>query len=116
MILRPAFMAIALVFSSLSHAGSGTVSTRIDRVMLHETGFGNCMARLEKAPGSVGLNCKENWVSFSCSGDFQPKNIAAMSFSTAQLALVMDNKVNVVVDDGRKHNGYCFAKKIELLK
>ena len=34
----------------------------------------------------------------------------------AQLALVTTKTVSVTINDAKKHNGYCFAQRIDVLK
>ena len=72
------------------------------------------MALLSEAPASAGLDCKGNWVSLSCTGDFVPRDAANRSFEMLQIALVSRAKVWALVTDGKKHNGYCLATRIDL--
>ena len=55
-------------------------------------------------------------MSFSCSGDFTSKDIAYRMFDTAQMAYALGHQVAVVVDDTKKHNGYCYANSIQVKK
>jgi hypothetical protein len=34
----------------------------------------------------------------------------------AQLALATNKSVMIVVDDSRRHNGYCFASRIDVIR
>ena len=38
----------------------------VTKTMIHEGQFGNCMAKLKPSPDQVGLDCKKDWVTFSC--------------------------------------------------
>lgn len=105
---------ILFTISSLLYASTATISNvTITRTLLENGNYGNCMILLSKAPG---LSCSGRWVSFSCDGTYQPRDSANMMFDSAQMALALGKKVNVRVDDLKKHNGYCFAYRIDVLK
>ena len=55
-------------------------------------------------------------VSFSCSGVFTEKDIAYRMFDQAQMAFAMERQVEIYVDDTKKHNGYCYGNRINVLK
>ncbi|WP_296809861.1 hypothetical protein [Thiocapsa sp.] len=55
-------------------------------------------------------------MSFSCSGHFTDAVRAFRMLDQAQLALAMNKTVMIVVDDSRRHNGYCFASRIDLIR
>jgi hypothetical protein len=78
--------------------------------------FGGCMAYLSVSPQESGLNCPAGrWVTMSCSGDLTSKSNAMRLFDSAQLAFVTNKTVSVTVDDAKKHNGWCFAARIDVL-
>lgn len=76
-----------------------------------DTTYGGCMAALSIAPGNV---CTGKWVTFSCSGNFTDKDRGYRMFDQAQLAYTLGKRVMVQVDTARKHNGYCFATRIDV--
>ena len=69
------------------------------------------MARTTPSAADVGLNCAPNWVSFSCSGDFNSVAIGNQKFANAQLAFVTGGSIIIAVNDNAKHNGYCVASR-----
>ncbi|MEP6358191.1 MAG: hypothetical protein ABJ084_03910 [Halioglobus sp.] len=73
------------------------------------------MAVVSPNPQAKGLDCKANWVSFSCSGDFNSKEIGYQKLEAAQLAMMTGTMVSIRIDDSKKHNGYCFAQRIDNL-
>ena len=73
------------------------------------------MVKLEVDLPSKGLNCPSPYVSFSCSGDFNSKDIAFHMFETAQLAQATGMEIAVYVDDTKKHGGNCYANGLFLL-
>ncbi|MEQ8692686.1 MAG: hypothetical protein RIC89_17860 [Pseudomonadales bacterium] len=101
-----------LLWSSSSSAAVSSVVTDVERTMVDSERFGGCMVLLADMPAT--LNCPDNWVSASCSGDFNSSNMGWRKFESAQIAKVADNRVRVYVDDGRKHNGRCFMLRIDL--
>ncbi|MCF7989323.1 MAG: hypothetical protein K9M02_02655 [Thiohalocapsa sp.] len=77
--------------------------------------FGGCMAQLSRDPGRY-LNCGANWVTFSCTGDFTDPVRGYRMLDQAQLALATGRAVGVEVTDSKKHNGYCFAQRIDVIR
>lgn len=83
--------------------------------------FGGCAVRLDKTGAAVAtaagqsVACPHLWVTFSCSGDHTSKSNALRMFDSAQMAFALDRKVNVRVDDSKKHNGFCFVKRIDVV-
>jgi len=86
--------------------------------------FGGCMANIslpakfiwpaECAP--TPAIAKDPWVTFSCTGDFATNQVQAYRLlDQAQLALAGNKKVDVYFTND-KHNGYCFAYRIDVIK
>ena len=108
---------LALMGSMNVFAARATLVSTIDRVLVTTNGtFGNCMAFLNQPLAPLGVNCPDQWVTFSCSGDFVTVSEARLMFDTAQIALAMNKEVRVYLTDNLKHNGYCFASRIDLLR
>ena len=75
-----------------------------------------CMVLLSESPADLGLDCPSSrWVTFSCSGVHASKSGAQRAFDSAQLAFVTRRQTIVWVDDTRKHNGFCFASRIDVV-
>lgn len=113
--------AITLGFA-LSSLNAGSVGAdtgwvtgaRVTITLVDASGnYGGCMALLDKNPKSVLPACGNNWVSFSCTGTYAPKDLAYRMFDTAQLALVTNKTVAVLFDDTKLHNAYCYASRID---
>ena len=60
----------------------------VTRIMTDSNFFGGCMAKLSPNPKSLLPECNDDWISFSCTGEFMPKDMAGKLYSSAQLALV----------------------------
>jgi hypothetical protein len=114
-----ALAAVALLVASAVAGGAtsnvvGTVTAvRLDA----GSNFGGCMAKLSVSPKTKLPECGASWVSFSCSGQYTDEVRAYRLLDQAQLALAAGRDVQVQVwfDDTRKHNGYCFAYRIDVL-
>lgn len=109
--------AVALLLSGPALAGSGYLIASVTSVLMNaDSTFGGCMAALSVSPQSVLPGCQPTWVSFSCSGDFTDTVRAYRMVDIAELALAADKPVYVEFSDDLKHNGYCFASRIDVLK
>lgn len=110
-----------LVFAILappSFSAEGVVrDARVVRTLQADGGrWGECMALLDRAINQSGIDCPGQWVSFSCSGDFNTKDSAYKMFDTAQMAMALDLPVLVIADDQRKHSGWCYANRIDIMR
>ena len=100
--------------SSSKTAGFGGAT--IKNIIIDSEAFGGCMIHVDKVLASKGLDCPFNWVSFSCFGNFNSKDLAYRKLDQAQMAMALNKTVFIVVDDTKKHNGYCFVKRIDINK
>ena len=107
---------LALINFSNAWGASANMTTTVERVLTSAgTLYGGCMALLEGEPSSTGLVCTGRWVTFSCSGDFASRQDALRNFEMAQLAYALEKRVRVTLQDNFTHNGYCFARRIEMM-
>lgn len=91
------------------------ISARVDSVLFSaDDRWGGCMALLSEDPQTVRPSCASGWVTFSCTGDFTDRVRAYRMADQAQLALATGNRVFVMIDENKKHNGYCFASRIDV--
>ncbi len=103
--------------STGAHAAQAWVQDQIERTLVSTELYGGCMVRLQSTQlAPLGLNCPDRWVTFSCTGDLQPKDVAARMFDSAQLAIALNRNFRVLVTDQMKHNGYCFGKRVHVLR
>ncbi len=104
-------------FVMAADAAQVKVTATVTKTMVADNDrWGGCVASLDVKLAAKGLDCPGKSVSFSCSGDFTTKDIAYRMFDTAQMAYAMGHRVVVTVDDAKKHNGYCYANRIEVRK
>lgn len=99
-------------------AATATMSTTVVRTLATENErFGGCMARVAAGINeATGLDCERDWVTFSCSGEHTDKASAMRMFDSAQLAFMADRRVVIEVDDARKHNNFCFARRVDVMQ
>jgi hypothetical protein len=74
------------------------------------------MTQLSVNPAGVLPTCAVGWVTFSCTGDFTDPVCAYRMVDQARLALASGRPVAVWIQDDKKHNGYCFANRIDVLR
>jgi len=113
-------LVLALVATpfGVGQATTESIDTSITRTLAAADGaFGGCMAALDVAPSDSGLDCPagNKWVTFSCSGEHTTRSDALRMYDSAQMAFITGRKVRVWVDDTRKHNGFCFVTRIDVL-
>ena len=93
------------------------VTANIERTLVTGDGkWGGCMVKTQVNFQQLGLNCPAGWVTFSCTGDFTSKDVAYRMFDSALLAFALGNPVFMAVDDSKKHNGFCYVGRIDVLQ
>jgi len=103
--------------STAAFGATAALTGKVDRVMIqNDGGFGGCMAQLTVNPKAALPACGGGWITFSCTGDFTDPVSAYRSVDQAQLALATNKNVLVIIDDSRRHNGYCFASRIDVAR
>lgn len=91
------------------------LTARVDSVLFSaDDRWGGCMALLSVDPQTVRPSCAPGWVTFSCTGDFTDRVRAYRMADQAQLALATGKTVFVIIEENKKHNGYCFASRIDV--
>jgi len=107
---------LALLSSPVANADTAMISAKVKRVLLTGNGqYGGCMVLLTTSVNASLPNCPGSWVSLSCTGDFSPKDSAYRMLDVAQMAKALNSTIYVFVDDTKKHNGYCYSNRIDIL-
>jgi hypothetical protein len=112
--LRPIILLMVLSASGPVLSAQGVHKGDIIRTLVDNERFGGCMVRIAPGPEVTLSTCKRNWATFSCSGDFNSKSEGELKFQSAQLAMLSGKPVKVTLDDSKKHNGYCFVRRIDV--
>ena len=100
------------------HALTYFDTVSIERLLTHDTNFGQCMALVSKIP--PGVSCSSpggqvGWVTFACDGTFGSKSANLARFSNVQLAFVTGGQVVVYADDSKKLNGHCYSPRVDVI-
>ena len=103
-------------FALNSQAATSALTTTVTKVLSDTEKYGGCMASLAISPTTKLAGCSANWVSFSCTGTFADKALAFANFENAKMALAMNKQVYVEFDDSKRHNNYCFARRVDVIK
>lgn len=116
-----ATVALSFVFFPLlASAEKASVVGKVAKIQ--ESLNGDCLIKLDKPiannNGGALLNCANEWVSFSCTGNFNPKDVAYHKFDLARDAFLKNDYVlTLTIDDAKKEgNGYCFVESVILSK
>lgn len=95
--------------------------TSITDTLQQDDVYGGCMARISPAPSTIttssgaALNCTgDRFVTFDCEGKYGSKSGGNSRFNTAVAALITERKVQVLVSDTPKINGFCRVVRIDL--
>ncbi len=108
---------LAALASPTAWAATRTIaSATVNKVMVNAVDYGGCMASLSVNPKALLPACNAGWITFSCTGEFTDAVRAYRMLDQAQLALASNKTVSVTIDDTKKHNGYCFASRIDVIK
>ena len=108
---------LALVATVASNAATERIQANAKRTLTTDDGrFGGCMVQLDERIGDMGLDCPGSWVTFSCSGVHTSTDEAVRMFESAQMAFALDRMLMVEVTDERKHNGHCYARRVDVIK
>ena len=86
----------------------------VQRLLVDEDRYGGCMARLTGFNSPPG--CAPSWVTFDCEGLHGSKEAARRTLEAAQIAFALEKPIYVVVETTETINGYCKAKRIDVMK
>ena len=127
--MKKLFMGLALAschmasLAGIGYPGAPNFAT-VTTTLQDSANYGGCMVRLDPGPATYtssdggNLNCPgDTFVTFDClntSGQVV-KSTANALYQTALLAHISNKKVDVIVDDSVKINGFCLARRIDLV-
>ena len=104
-----------VVLSSSAFSDTAWIkNATIKQVLNQSEVYGGCMFFLDTAIAEVGLDCPDRWVALSCNGTFNNRDVAARMYDLGLMAIALDKKVSVLVDDSKTHSGYCVVKRMDL--
>ena len=109
---------LSLALLALSnHAYSDTAwinNATIKNVLNRSNAYGGCMLYLDTLIADTGLDCPSKWVALSCDGTYNNRDVAARMHDVGMMAMALDKKVNLQLDDTKMHNGYCVVIRMDM--
>lgn len=114
-LIKIATVSVLALLASQANAAQGVVNAHVVQILISDSKFGNCMAKLDQkiATSTNNLSCPGQYVSFACDGSVVSKDIAYRKLDIAQKSEVTGHKVSVFVTDEVKLNGWCYATRID---
>lgn len=113
------WLAGIILASLVADASQGAVvrlrGAEVLALLYDDENFGYCMAKVTPAPASVSSDCKTDWVTFSCSGDYNAKSVGKTKFEQAQLAYIAGKRLDMKLDTTQLHNDFCFATRVDVI-
>ena len=106
-------LATLLTLPTISMATDFWKSGTINRVLVHTGAYGKCMLNISVI---LGNGCPSSWISLDCEGKYTDKGDGDRLLQVALIAQTMNKKISVQVDNSKKHNGYCIARRIDIMK
>lgn len=112
-----ALVSAPLTLSVGVNAAVKVVDGQISQILTDGRLYGGCMvwAPTDKSLSEYGLNCRNNYFTFDCRNDAdQPggKSQAQLNLQQAQLALALNSRVQLTVNDAVTINGNCYASRV----
>ena len=86
---------------------------RIIQTLIHESDFGECMIKVQPSFSATAPSCGADWVTFSCSGDFNSKSTGRNKYDAAVAAKILGQRLYIEVETTKQHNGYCYATRVD---
>lgn len=77
--------------------------------------FGGCMVALDRPLRDAALDCPGSWITLSCSGVHGSAEAARRKFQFARDAFRTGRTVLVEVTDEKKHHGWCYGQRLDVL-
>ena len=113
--MRFFFLTFSIFLSGAVWADVAFVNTKVKRVQVsQDSEFGGCLARPSETISGV-LNCPDSWVTLDCAGVLGgSKSAGSRRFDQISLAILMDKKVTLRINDEQKINGWCFADRVAI--
>jgi len=85
----------------------------VSAILIDSELYGGCMAKVSPGPETILSSCNSGYVSFSCDGTFNSRAEGEKMLAGAQLAYVSGKPLLLVVDDSKRHNSYCVARRVD---
>ncbi len=108
-----AISSILLGLSNTAFSAEFWRTGTVIRILSDSKYYGGCMVNISS---NIANGCPNNgWVSLDCSETFyqgQSKNNMAIVLT----ALATNKRLSLKVDNSKKHDGYCIARRVDIIK
>jgi hypothetical protein len=109
-----------LLLSKPAHGAVQQYRTPILGITTSANGFNGCMIKVNPAPGTLYCTNRSNhtFLTLDCSGEWVSRADASNNLKMAQIAMLTNKQVNVVVNDRYtiEPQGYCLAQQLTVLR
>jgi len=103
---------IMLLSTITVSAESFWVTGKIQKILVDHY-YGGAMILLDR---SIEHGCPSAWISLDLIAKYWSKESGKNKYSAALTAFAMDKSISVFVYSHQKHNSYCVARRIDILK
>ena len=107
-------LSVTLMFSGAASAAKKKMKNiSVEKIMLHDSKFGQCMVYISQKP--TGVSC-DRWLTLDCGAELSGSSKASANrkLNLLQLAKVTNGTVAATINDGKKINGYCLVEQVWL--
>lgn len=116
MIKRPVLLLLTITILSLSSTAWSANFWRtgeITRTLTESTKYGGCMVQLSR---NVANGCPNSgWVSLDCDANHSDPGDGQRAYASALVALTLGKQVSVFIDNTKKNDSYCVARRLDIL-
>jgi len=109
--IKSIFLGVMAIWSSAAQSAVGTHYGSIDALLSDNKNYGFCMIKVK---WESSIDCPNNWVSVDCKGSYSTKENTRRLWDVALMAKATDSNIYLVINDAKKHNGFCVVERIEL--
>ena len=111
---------LLLLYPQLAHGAAQQYRTPILGITTSTNGFNGCMIKVNPVPNTLYCTNRSNYtfLTLDCSGEWVSRADAANNLKMAQIAMLTNKQVNVVVNDrfAIEPQGYCLAQQLTVLR
>ena len=104
-------LGVMVMWSSVALSAVGTHYGAIEAVLSDNVNYGYCML---KVAWESPIDCPNNWVSMDCKGSYSPKENTRRLWDVALMAKATESPIYLVINDAKKHNGFCVVERLEI--
>lgn len=104
-----------ILFSAAAQGEEAQVTGKITRTLAGD-GYNGCMVLLDVNVRNLLPNCGPSWVSLDCNAVYRTPEASAAMWSSAITAFALNKTVVAYVRDDQKANGYCSARRIDIVR